>query len=546
MPEDRYVSKGGDDTNDGKSRPTAFATIQEGVEDLRNIGDTVHVLLDAPPQPTIYRQQVRMVGPTYNGITVLGETAPPPDPGFPHFVGCDAKPIIRGGWGNRGSLFRIRSVARVTLQNLTIEGGLARDGAGVLCRNSREFKIVECCIRRNNASRHGGGIALLTVNDGKVLSCQVESNNAYFGGGGYIEGCTGIDIDSTLFSHNQVTGDQTGGGNGGGLYIWGSRSVRIARRNEFLNNVAIGRAIGPLRFFYGSGGAIYVGNCATNALAVVISRNRFQDNVGSWGGAIAAQKQGYISVYLNRFVDNASRDDGGAIFVGQAGPDFIRTPVNPITDDGARRNVVVRRNLFFDNSAGDDGGAISATAGSAVRIESNRIWVNRATRDGGAISATWNSYVGLSGNSIVCNRAGRTGGGLSARNTHVTCSSGSFTFNRSGRSGGAAHIYTSHEGNRLFDAWLRLSGFGTAAASFSSTILNMNVAGGDGGGLSFEADPRFIPIFATVAANRFSSNLSSGAGGLGRNLSLIRTNHSPPQALERTNSGLRAARILVR
>ena len=243
MPEDRYVSKGGDDTNDGKSRPTAFATIQEGVEDLRNIGGTVHVLLDAPPQPTIYRQQVRMVGPTYNGITVLGETAPPPDPEFPHFVGCDAKPIIRGGWGNRGSLFRIRSVARVTLQNLTIEGGLARDGAGVLCRNSREFKIVECCIRRNNASRHGGGIALLTVNDGKVLSCQVESNNAYFGGGGYIEGCTGIDIDSTLFSHNQVTGDQTGGGNGGGLYIWGSRSVRIARRNEFLNNVAIGRAI---------------------------------------------------------------------------------------------------------------------------------------------------------------------------------------------------------------------------------------------------------------------------------------------------------------
>lgn len=183
---DRYVSTGGNDANNGLPRNTPFATIQKGVDDLQNIGGTVMLMVDGGI--TVYRQNVRMIGPAYDRIAIVGEPrVANPDPEFPNLQGCDAKPIIRGG-NAPSPLVLIDGVTGAALKNLTIEHGKRTpDGAGILVKATRTFRVVDCCVRRNRADQHGGGMAMVGVTAAIVVDCKFERNVALNGGGIYME-----------------------------------------------------------------------------------------------------------------------------------------------------------------------------------------------------------------------------------------------------------------------------------------------------------------------------------------------------------------------
>ena len=161
--------------------------------------------------------------------------------------------------GSSSGVFQIDAGASAAFSGLTITGGLATEGGGVL--NSGNLTLTNCALSNNTASEYGGGVynnATLTL-----VNCTLSHNTAgssYFGGGLYnndtatLTGCT--------------LSDNTAGEYGGGVY-----------NNSNLN-------VTSSTFYGNSAGSAYYGGGLYNDDNASLVSCTFSGNAAKEGGGM--------------------------------------------------------------------------------------------------------------------------------------------------------------------------------------------------------------------------------------------------------------------
>ena len=162
------------------------------------------------------------------------------------------------------------------------------------------------------------------------------------------------------------------------------------------------------------GGAIYIG-----AGSLSVSNSLFYNNLAyNYGGAIACEYMGNVSISKSKFYNSSSiADAGGSIYIrasSRFAADYVDIVNSSSTFGGAitTLNTAVSLNYvkMIDNSAKYDGGAIYHMYGNFSLIYSN--FNNNSARNGGAIFIDNSTNANLMRNTFTNNRATNTGGAI--------------------------------------------------------------------------------------------------------------------------------------
>jgi len=345
----------------------------------------------------------------------------------------------------------------VTLRGLTITGGNAFDGAGLLMGHANVI-LRGCVVTKNTAVWSGGGIS--------NLSNPVSGDLTLIGS-----------IVSSNFSQ---------GGDGGGIYLHGGTVT--AWRSTIVENSA-----------GASGGGI--AGTAVNLTRCTVSGN---DSV-LWGGGVSGNT---VKLTASKVLGNQSTDSGGGIFAGSK-VELIRTLVESNTARLGGGGVHVEggeiwatRSIVKSNTAGFGGGVHAVS----VDLTNCMIADNNAGSDvGGGIHAT---TANLAGSTITGNNAKFSGGGIYAETTNLTSST--VNGNRCDLTGGGIHATTATLTNSTVTRnETKFSGGGIYArkvATLTNSTVSLNRAGGDGGGI-------FAGTEATVTRSSVSRNSAAKYGG---------------------------------
>ncbi len=174
------------------------------------------------------------------------------------------------------------------------------NGGGIVAFSPQSsITLVGIDVLNNTATGSGGGV--FTFGSLGLYSTTIESNSALFNGGG-------VFVGKTFGAYNSfITDNQTTGGDGGGVYEFGTGSTMIFSNTTVQTNHAFG----------GAGGGVWAQYNVTS-LGSVFSQNTATRN----GGAIFSNNG---NVYLQTFStgetpqpsvldDNTAGGDGGGIW----------------------------------------------------------------------------------------------------------------------------------------------------------------------------------------------------------------------------------------
>ena len=162
------------------------------------------------------------------------------------------------------------------------------------------------------------------------------------------------------------------------------------------------------------GGAIYIGNGNLN-----VSNSLFFDNVAyNYGGAIACDYAGNVSISKSKFYNSQSLDDaGGSIYIRQSSSlnaDDISVSKSSSIFGGAittlNTPVTLNQVNMANNSAKYDGGAIYHMYGNFTLTYS--IFNNNSANNGGAVFIDNSTNTVFARNTFTNNRANNTGGAI--------------------------------------------------------------------------------------------------------------------------------------
>jgi len=257
------------------------------------------------------------------------------------------------------------SSIRVNFRGLTIAGGSAFDGAGLLMGNA-DVTLRGCLVQSNSATWSGGGIS--------NLSHPLTGNLTMIG---------------TTVSHNE-----SASGDGGGVYLHGG--TLTGQRSRVTGNQAAS-----------SGGGIAATTVALTGCTVNWNESTL------WGGGVST-----TAVTLNgcAVTDNRAGGDGGGVYAGPGGAILTRSTVTRNVSNGDGGGVFVvdgsltaSRSVLRGNYAERDGGG--AYTGTST-LTGCVVAGNAAARFGGGV------YAGLTGTLTGCtvsdNLARDAGGGIYA------------------------------------------------------------------------------------------------------------------------------------
>lgn len=206
--------------------PAEYITIQSAI-DAAGTGDEVVVA------PGRYSENILVS----KAVTVRGT-----DPGDPAVV---ARTVIDGHLA--GPVVTLAGRADKTVSGLTIRGGLAASGGGVLVQDGVS-RVLQCVIRDNQASSDGGGV--FTVASVYLVGCAIEGNRAGDSGGGVCDYSYGCDVrvsgcgirsndarqggglwgaaDSRATITSSVIAGNTAAERGGGVGLWTSLQASVS------------------------------------------------------------------------------------------------------------------------------------------------------------------------------------------------------------------------------------------------------------------------------------------------------------------------------
>jgi parallel beta-helix repeat protein len=306
-----YVSRSGNDANDGLSPSKPVRTLVRAMEVANNIDSASNVLIK--------------VG---SGVYTNGD-------GLSNNVGFVInRPnlIISGGWDSsfssvegkseldgNGSLYHvvmIRNVTNVKLENLVIRGGNANGssypdsiGGGIYVSNVSYLVIENNVVISNNSAQYGGGLYLYnsTYN---TISGSVYSNSANDRGGGlYLDNSTSNTISGSVY-------DNSANYYGGGLYLWYSS-----------NNTISGSVYGNSANYYGGG--LYLDNSSNNT----ISGSVYGNSAGFDGGGVYLVNSDYFT-NTGWITNNTASSAGGGVYrIGSYDNSYFGNVSNNSPDD---------------------------------------------------------------------------------------------------------------------------------------------------------------------------------------------------------------------
>ncbi|UTC63667.1 right-handed parallel beta-helix repeat-containing protein [Treponema sp. OMZ 788] len=101
----------------------------------------------------------------------------------------------------------------LTLENLTLKGGMAYKNGGAIMTTSSIINIANCTITKNTAMDYGGAI----MSDGSIINianCTITENTAKEGGGMYMKNTTRFTMESGEIKNNTSTSK------GGGVFVY--------------------------------------------------------------------------------------------------------------------------------------------------------------------------------------------------------------------------------------------------------------------------------------------------------------------------------------
>ena len=350
-------------------------------------------------------------------------------------------------------------------------------------------------------------VSSLEINNINFLNGQ--ANN---GGAIYITNSDVI-INNGIFSNNTADGDS---GSGGAIYVEQDSNLTV-NNFEFTENMS-NRA----------GGAIEVN--ITDGYEVNLTNVNFNNNNSGVfpataapgnGGALHVTGSGDINLLNCTIINNSAASEGGGLWNGSGAMLVSDTFIDGNVAEGDEAdqggggiynlsgNLTVNDNSIISNNSatgilGSGGGILNDVNGTLV-IEDSEILSNSAQRAGGGIednstvtTTTLLTNVELNQNSVEDNPG--NGGGLHITgNGNIAITSSNVNFNTAGAEGGGL--------------WN-----GTGTMLLTSTTVSNNVAFGDdatqGGGGIFNAGGTLTIEEESVISGNSASGLAGSGGGI--------------------------------
>jgi hypothetical protein len=398
---------------------------------------------------------------------------------------------------NNNRVFNITTTVGedVTLEGLTITGGVtAADGGGIFVSGTT-LNLNDATVSGNVTSKKGGGV----FSDQDVtFTSSTLSGNIADGGGGIATTSGSVTLDNSTVSANLATG-----AGGGGISTF-SGDV-LLNTSDVTENSTTG-AVG--------GGGIF-----TTSGAVTIDQSNVSGNQSSFEGGGISAAAGDVTITDSTINDNDARLAGGGIWIGSgalsisnsvlnanATPDILNLGTLVGVGGGgifaATGSVSIDQSTLSGNTTTDDhfGGGAIRTDSANISITSSTISGNSTSGDeaqGGAVATNSGNVVidtsTFHGN--VTLGEGSNGGAVVTNSGSITTTSSTFSGNRAvgfdanggaiaSKSGAVTFTSSTITGNST-NLDFNFGGFGggvfiaTPTASAPLTILSSIVAGND-------------------------------------------------------------------
>jgi len=341
---------------------------------------------------------------------------------------------ISGGLNSLGDGGGIRSSAAVvTLVDSTVTGNSAVNGAGIWTDGT--LTVTGSLITNNTASQGGGGIH--NISGGSVtVSASTISNNTAEHAAGILNNGAGGTGSTTVLTDSFVTGNDAVGtdgdpAGGGGIYNF-SFPLDVVKAQLTLNNTEVSTNTS-------AEGAAGIRNADSEA-AINESLISGNDATGTGGGI---RTSGTMTVIDSAVLGNTASTSGGGIAL-----------------DGDSSILQVRGSVIDSNAAVDEGGGLSVGLNTAADVTTSSITGNSAGAGGGVSNA---GSFSVTNATISSNTATATQGGGLLTSSATTILYSTFSENVATTEGGGIRV------------------IGVPTFSMTGTILfgNTGASGGD-------------------------------------------------------------------
>ena len=418
-----------------------------------------------------------------------------------------------------------------------LQGGSNVPNGGAIAAFSPQSSItlVGMDVTNNTATGSGGGI--FTFGSLGIYNSTVESNTALFNGGG-------IFVGKTFGAYNSViTDNMTTGGDGGGVYEFGTGSTMVFSNTLVKTNHAFVGSGGGVwaRFNVTSKGSVFTQNTATRNGGGILSNDgsvylttfpgRLAPNpsvvsnnsAGGDGGGVWADHA--VSLTQSAAQGNTALGGGGAIFA-LVGPVFmsqslvqsnaalgtsfisanlgkgggIFTSGDVFVTNGSDVGGVPSPGFSPGNTAASDGGGVYALKGVHVIVAG--VQGNSSGGNGGGTFAVQNTIV-VDGHIDFNSAFNGDGGGIFDQNGNIYVSSVNFSTSAIPPTSGSSVSHNS----AIFGAGI-FDNTGHVEVQ-NETLVDHNVASVAGGGI-------FIGLFGSlrVDTSTVSNNQAVHGGGI--------------------------------
>lgn len=260
-----YVSKSGDDNNDGSKDKPLFSihkAIQKAYQSLSSTNGNVEIYVE---------EGVYKVG---DGLDSTGTL----------FI-TNYNISLKGGWNSDFS--SVSSVSIIDLTNTSKQG--------MVIRNVNDIEISGFQILNGKTfSSQGGGMYLKSVSNILITNLLVSNNVSMGGGGMYVESMVNSKVYAVLVDNDAF-------GPGGGMFITNSSG------NEFYIS-----SFGNFSSSYGGG--IHLVNSSNNLFDVILTNNQ-----SSYGGGISVVGNRSKGNNISGNISLNSSSYGGGIYISSVG-----------------------------------------------------------------------------------------------------------------------------------------------------------------------------------------------------------------------------------
>lgn len=507
-----YVTKSGNDGNDGQTWATAKASIQAAVNTAAN-GDQVWIAEGT------YSEHVA----TNTSLAIYGG-----------FVGSETSPTQRD----------------LTAHTTAIDGGGSRT----------EFSAGNCALTLDGLTLQNGqqGIDLYNLSEFKLLNCKVLNNINEVGDYGYAGGMlaqamSSIDIEDTTFSGNAHARTDLGNAEGGAIMAphWDATFGSFTlKRCTFSNNrsASQGAAVFAPSWetvvvedctfsgnhttnpnFWGSG-ALMLANWANQHGTLSVTNSTFSGNASAGTGEGGVTVYGFTTVNIQNcgILANSSGANGGAVINGCQAVNVVHTNVKNNTGHNIggisiqnSTDVLVSQCEISGNQATDPtfdigGGYVLNTSGTLL-VERCLITNNQAGQTGGLqIDNSPNATVNL--NLITDNRGinndpyGCVGGlrvfGVPSGST-LTVTNNTFSGNQATGPNGAGGGFCNFDGQLILSHNTITGNTGTFVSGFQKNGGTLSANQNNFTGNSGQYAQAFFGNAATIANSLFARNTST-------------------------------------